>query len=79
MSKGAFEVAKAGAGMDGSLRVAEGAAAAEALMRPPLRPSRRDLNSQFSLESLLIGLRRGPPFLAQALSPGGEGTWISRF
>lgn len=30
-------------------------------MRPPLRPSRRDLNSQLSLESLLIGLGSPPP------------------
>ncbi|XP_008968934.1 guanine nucleotide-binding protein G(I)/G(S)/G(O) subunit gamma-8 isoform X1 [Pan paniscus] len=30
-------------------------------MRPPLCPSRRDLNSQFSLEPLLIGLGEGPP------------------
>jgi hypothetical protein len=76
MSRGAFEVARAGVG--GSLRVAEGAAATKALMRPPLRPSRRDLNSQFSLEPPLIGLGRAPPFLALALSPGGEDTWIPR-
>ncbi|XP_047648909.1 guanine nucleotide-binding protein G(I)/G(S)/G(O) subunit gamma-8 isoform X2 [Phacochoerus africanus] len=38
-------------------------------MRPPLCPSRRDLNSWFSLEPPLIGLRRAP-LLAHALSPG---------
>lgn len=48
MSRGAFEVA--GAGWWSSLRGAEGAAAATALMRPPLRPSRRDLNSWLSPE-----------------------------
>lgn len=60
----------------GAPRGPEGAAAAKALMRPPLRPSRRDLNSLFSLEPPLIGLRRSP-LLAHALSPGGEDTWIS--
>ena len=61
MSRGAFEVARAG--MGGSPRGAEGAAAAKALMRPPLRPSRRDLNSLFSLELALIGLGRAPFWL----------------
>ncbi|XP_045746367.2 guanine nucleotide-binding protein G(I)/G(S)/G(O) subunit gamma-8 isoform X1 [Mirounga angustirostris] len=44
-------------------------------MRPPLRLSRRDLNSLFSPESPLIGLGRAP-LLAPALSPGAEDTWI---
>jgi len=48
-------------------------------MRPPLCPSRRDLNSQFSLELLLIGLGRAPPSWLRLYLPGGEGTWISRF
>ncbi|XP_045236781.1 guanine nucleotide-binding protein G(I)/G(S)/G(O) subunit gamma-8 isoform X1 [Macaca fascicularis] len=39
-------------------------------MSPPLCPSRRDLNSQFSLEPLLIGLRRGPP-PGSCSAPGG--------
>lgn len=39
-------------------------------MRPPLRPSRRDLNSLFCLEPLLIGLGRPPP--ARSV-PGGRG------
>ncbi|XP_058281176.1 guanine nucleotide-binding protein G(I)/G(S)/G(O) subunit gamma-8 isoform X2 [Hylobates moloch] len=39
-------------------------------MRPPLCPSRRDLNSQFSLEPQLIGLGRGPP-PGSHCAPGG--------
>lgn len=73
MSRGTFEVARAGWGS--SLRGAEGAAAAKVLMRPPLCPSRRDLNSLFSLEPPLIGLGRAP-LLAYALSLGAKDTWI---
>ncbi|CAK7300789.1 hypothetical protein VULLAG_LOCUS8548 [Vulpes lagopus] len=44
-------------------------------MRPPLRLSRRDLNSLFSPEPPLIGLGRPPSWLL--LGPrGAQDTWI---
>lgn len=64
-----------GLGWGSSPRGAAGAAAAKALMRPPLCPSRRDLNSLFSLEPPLIGLGKAP-LLAHALSLAAEDTWI---
>lgn len=73
MSRGDFEVQGWGGGAPRGER--RGAAAAKALMRPPLLPSRRDLNSLFSLERPLIGLGRAP-LLAQAPSLGAEDTWI---